>query len=80
MVVVIQLLLGGDDGARYGAGSSDITQEHDGGSGKGAGNRVIATYDGDGGTVTGGSDDGGSGTQQWWRLVGWQWQTGDSVE
>jgi len=41
MVVVIQLLLGQDDGARYSAGSSDITQEHDGGSGKGAGNRVI---------------------------------------
>jgi len=76
MVVVIQLLLGGDDGARYGAGSSDITQERDGGSGTGGGNREIATYDGDGGTGTGSSDDGGSGTQR----VDWQWQTGHSIE
>jgi len=55
-------------------------QEHDGASGTGGGNRDIATYDGDGGMGTGSSDDGGSGTQQWWRLVGWQWQTGDSVQ
>jgi len=36
-VVVIQLLLGRDDGARYGLGSSGITQQGDGGSGTGGG-------------------------------------------
>jgi len=36
-VVVIQLLLSRDDGARYGLGSSDNTQQGDGGSGTGGG-------------------------------------------
>jgi len=39
-------------------------------------NRGIATYGSDGGYGTGGSDDGGSGTQR----VDWQWQTGHSIE
>jgi len=34
-VVVVRLLLGGGDGARYGFGSSDITQQGDGGYGTG---------------------------------------------
>jgi len=75
-VVMIRLLLSGDDGARYGAGSSDTTQQRDGGSGTGGGNREIATDDADGGLGTGGSDDGGSGTQR----VDWQWQTGHRIE
>jgi len=58
LVVVTQLLLGRGEGSRYGAGSSDITHHHDGGSGIGGGNRGIATDDTDGVLGTGGSDDG----------------------
>jgi len=40
-VVVIQLLLGRGDGVRYSFGSSDITQQGDGGSGTGGGKQRI---------------------------------------